>query len=67
MTRSTFNLYNNFKAKHLQSTNHVKNWCVKNDVNYQDHPQSITPNGKGVHLTLQKVTHEGYDIWVVIL
>ena len=35
------NLFNNFKSKHLLSTNHVKNWCAHNDVQYADHPQSV--------------------------
>jgi len=59
------NLFNNFKAKHLQSTNHVKNWCVKNDINYLDHPQSIAPKGKGMHLTPEmhkKFIEQGVDV-----
>ena len=36
-------------------------------MNFQDHPQSIAPKGKGVHLTLKKIMHEGYAIWVVKL
>ena len=45
------NLFNNFKSKHLLSTNHIKNWYARNDVLYVDHPQSIAPKGKVVQLT----------------
>lgn len=47
------NLFNNFKAKHLQSTSHIKNFCLQHDVNYLDHPQSIAAKGKAIHLTPQ--------------
>jgi hypothetical protein len=59
------NLFNNFKTKHLQSTNHVNNWCVENDINYHDHLLTIAPKGKGIHFTPEmhkKLIGHGIDV-----
>ena len=54
MTKPTFKIcLNNFKVKILQSTNCMKNQSVKNNINYNDHPQSIAHMGKDVHLSLE--------------
>jgi hypothetical protein len=43
------NLLNNFKKSHILYTLHVKAWCRRKGISFEDHPQ--TKSGKAVILT----------------
>lgn len=44
------NLFNNFRRSHIVSTNHVRNFCAANNIDFNDHPQSHSKNGRSVTL-----------------
>jgi len=39
------NLFNNFRRSYVMSSTHIKNFCVAENVSFDDHPQSETRNG----------------------
>lgn len=45
------NLFSNFKSSHLTSSQHIKNWCRKHNVNLLYHPTSVPTKGKVVPLS----------------
>jgi hypothetical protein len=51
------NLFTNFKKSHVVSTSHIKNWCRRKGVRFEDHPQSQAARGKPVVLTLANYKH----------
>ena len=42
------NLFNNFRRSHIVSTLHVRNYCAAKNINFEDHPQSTSRNGRPV-------------------
>jgi hypothetical protein len=45
------NLFMNFKKSHLMSVVHIKNWCRRKGIRFEDHPQSQVGKGKTMVLT----------------
>jgi hypothetical protein len=59
------NLFTNFKKLHVVSTSHIKNWCRRKGVRFEDHLQSQVTRGKPVVLTPADHKHlvlKGIDI-----
>ena len=48
---SVDNLFMNFKKSHLMSVVHIKNWCQRKGIQFEDHLQSQAGKGKIVVLT----------------
>jgi len=59
------NLFNNFRRSHIMSTAHIRNFCVAKNVNFNDHPQSESKNGRPLTLTPEdhkRLISEGVEI-----
>jgi hypothetical protein len=48
---SIHNLFMNFKKSHLMSVVHIRNWCQRKEIQFEDHPQSQAGKGKTMVLT----------------
>jgi hypothetical protein len=62
---SIHNLFMNFKKSHLMSVVHIKNWCQKKGIRFEDHLQSQAGKGKTVVLTLadhKRLVLDGIEI-----
>ena len=59
------NLFANFKKSHLHSTLHIKQWCKRNNVVYNDHPKKGGNKGKPLMYTTadhKRLVEEGLSI-----
>jgi hypothetical protein len=45
------NLFSNFKKSHLHSALHIKQWCKKRRILYNDHPKKDGKSSKPIILT----------------
>jgi hypothetical protein len=45
------NLFMNFKKSHLMSAVHIRNWCRRKGIRFEDHPQSQVDKSKTIVLT----------------
>jgi hypothetical protein len=45
------NVFNNFKRLHILNTTHIWNCCVAKKVDFDDHPQFETNNGRPITLS----------------
>jgi hypothetical protein len=55
----------NFKKSLLMSIVHIRNWCWRKGIRFEDHPQSQAGKGKTVVLTLadhKRLVLEGIEI-----
>jgi hypothetical protein len=44
------NFFMNSKKSHLMSVVHIRNWCQRKEIQFEDHPQSQAGKGKTVVL-----------------
>jgi hypothetical protein len=43
---TVYNLFVNFRKSHVLSNGHVRNWCRRKGVPWEEHPQSMAAKGK---------------------
>jgi hypothetical protein len=48
---AVYNLFMNFKKSHLLTTLHIRAYCRRKGINFDDHPQSAASKGKAVVMT----------------
>lgn len=59
------NLFSNFKRSHIGSNAHIRAWCRRNGVPWENHPQSAAKPRQTIILTVEdhrKLVREGIDI-----
>ena len=59
------NLFNNFRRSHIVSAAHVRNFCAAKNIDFDNHLQSQSQNGRPITLTPEdhkRMIREGADI-----